>query len=1034
MKCKALAAVLLAVLLNCAGAPLKAQTAADAQPAAAESADPIALIKEAKTLIGAGGYDDAEKNLLLAHSLGQERGNAQAVQFSAMMLAQLYEMRGVADKALEFYGKAADAFAGQPKYLATIHYKLGDLNLAAGKYDAAISAYTISQENFEALGDTSKAALIQSSIALAYMQSGELTRAETMYKTLLETVRAAGDKAGSVRVLRNLGDIAATRAAFAQALDYYAQARDEAAAAGLEQDRIMILNSIALVHQSRADLAAAREVLDQALALAEAGGDRLALAATLHQKGIMALHEGDAGRALELYRKSADIKKELADSTLSNTLAEMGRAHYFAGNYKEARRLYHEALKAGASADASITIGNNLAMVHKMQGQLDYALEIFEQSLETARRNNLPYHTSFLLNNIGVALREKGEYDAALEKHREALALDEQSGDRLGALVDRNNIAAALRLKGDFAGALELLEPALKDARGIGSYDDLLRTLINLGETYLLNSNFTDAAGSFAEAADTAEKTNNPERRWNALFGMGRAFESQNSEDKAADAYKQAVEVIETLRAGIGGGDDDKSYFLVDKVKVYIRLIELLHKQGKPEEALEYYERMKARGLLDIIQKGKVEIDKGLSPGEKAQEAEHRILVAEAARAYAAALADGGLDSPEARAAKQQLELARDAEKRFKDGLYRTHPELAFARGESKPVTPGEVRATLNADEILVAYLMTGETIYAWTVTRDSVKMFDLQQAPKKVEFMVDKKLRSALEEGVWGSSQQKASQQLYEAILKPLEPELAGRAVLGVLPDGRLYEMPFIVLLDGDGKYLIDKMAVYYTPSLSVLAETRRAVRELKNSDKVLAFANPTFARQDLAQLPGTETEVKEIAGIFGDRATVHFHDDAIEDHIKRYGGGYRILHLASHGLLNNNNPMFSSIAMSQIQDQPDDGYLQAREIPNIELDAELVIMSACESGRGRLQPGEGILGLTRSFFSAGVPGIAASLWEVNDTATSFLMRTFYSLYPKERAVDALRQAQLATRQEFGDNPNLWAPFFLIGFGVPKE
>jgi pentatricopeptide repeat protein len=1010
--------------------------AADAEQPAAQAqaaADPIALIKEGKALMGGGDLDGAENKLLQAYALGAEQNHTQALQFSSMMLAQLYESRANTAKAIEFYEKSAAAFAGQAKYLSMIYTKLGDLSLSTARRQNAAKFYTLALENFAALGDTSKTAVIQNSLALAYMQSGEYVKAEEIYLPLLESVRASGDAAGAVRVLRSLGDMAATRSAFGKALDYYNQALAAARDAGMASDEIMILNGMALVHQSRADLGSAREVLDQALPLAEKGDDKLALAATYHQQGIMALHKGDAGRAIDLYQKSADLKRELGDPTLSNTLAEIGRAHYFSGNYREARRFYNEALKAGATADTSITIGNNLAMVYKMQGQLDYALENFEQSLDIARRNNLPYHISFLLNNIGIVLRDKGDLDAAIEKHREALAIDEQVGDRLGALVDRNNIAVALRLKGEFGQALELLEPAVQEARDIGSYDDFLRTLINLGETYLLNSNFEGAVERFAEAADTAEKTNNPERRWNALFGMGRAYEEQGDAGKAVATYKAAVDVIETLRAGIGGGDDDKNFFLVDKVKVYVRLIELLYKQGQPEEALKYLERMKARSLLDIIQKGKVDVNKGMSPEETKQESTHKINLAEAARAYAQALADKGLDSPEARAAKQELDAAKLAQQQFNDSLYKTHPELAFARGESEPVSPADVQKVLNADEVIIAYLLTDETIYAWTITKDEIKMIDLEQAPKKVEFMVDKKLRSALEEGVWGTSQQKASQQLYSAILEPLQGVLEGKAVLGILPDGRLYEMPFIVLLDSEGKYLIDKLAVYYTPSLSVLVEMRRAVDKLKNEDKVLAFANPTFTRKDLAALPGTETEVKEIADIFGDRAAVHFHEDAIEDHIKRYGSGFRIVHLASHGLLNNNNPMFSSIAMSQIADQADDGYLQAREIPNIDLDAELVIMSACESGRGRLQPGEGIMGLTRSFFSAGVPGIAASLWEVNDAATSFLMRKFYSTYPQMRSVDALRQAQLATREEFGDNPNLWAPFFLIGFGVPQ-
>lgn len=1012
--------VLIVALIACAAA------AQDAP------ADPVALIQEGKALLGQGDAAGAEAKLLEAVALAEQSNNTKALQFSYMLLVKLYTSTGNIDKAVEFNIKAAGQFEGIPKYLSALYLQIGNQYYSLSKYGDAITYYEKAREQYALLGDASYDAVLQGNIATSHINMGEYAAAETVFTSILDGARAAGNATDTIRALRSIGEINYVRADFDAALSTYNEALALAEQNARPGEQIMIWNSIAVVGIAVTDLDASDAALKKALALAEQAGDMAGQSATEHQLGVLLTQKGDVSAAIEHFAKALELKTQLKDQTVSATLAEMGRAYYFSGNYKQARKYYNDALKAGMPAADAIRVRNNLAMVYKMQGQYDYALAQFEQSLEDARRFGLRSVESALLNNIGITLRDMGDPDRALPYHEQALTIDSETGEALAVVVDMNNIAMVHKLKLEYDPAMELLTPALADARGLGAYDDLLRTLNNLGEVQLLKGDTAAALAYFEEAAALAEKTANPERQWNALFGAGRAHEAAGDLDKAVELYKKAVEVIEGLRAGIGGGDDDKSHFLRDKVKVFMQLIKILFKLNRFDEALEYLERMKARSLLDLLQKGRADINNGMAPEQVQNEKDLKRALADATRAYGRILADKGADSPEARAAKEQLDAAKTALDAFKNQLYAGNPALAFARGESKPVTAADLRAALRPDEVIVAYMLTGDTSYAWTITRDAVKMYDLGIAGEKIDFQVDAKLRESLEKGVWQKSQQRAANKLYQTILQPLDADFAGKTVMGLLPDGRLYELPFYLLLDDNDVALIDKLAVYTMPSLSVMVETRRAQAALKNQDTVLAFGNPTFARADLVQLPGTEVEVGRIIEVYGDRARVHFHEDALEDHIKRYAGGYRIIHLATHGLLNNNNPLYSSIAMSGIAGQPDDGFLEAREIPIIKLDAELVILSACESGRGRMLPGEGILGLTRSLFSAGVPGIIASMWEVNDQATAFMMREFYSQYPAVPAVEALRRAQIATRAEFGDNPNLWAPFVLMGFGVP--
>ena len=1000
--------------------------------AAQDAPDPAALITEGKALMQQGDLDGAAEKFIEAVTLAEEQQNVNVALLGAMTLGNLYQQKSNIPEAIKYKEKAAELVAGNAKYSSVLNFQIGDLYYQTGEYAKAIQSYETTLAAMAEMGDVSNSDLVRGSIAICHSLLGEYKAAEEIYTALLDESMARQNATDTIHAYWNLGDLNQTRADYNVALEQYGKGLELAEKNGLENDAVMLLNNVSIVHQARTDLDSAREALDKAMALAEKNNDQAGLAACQHQMGLLLMHSGDAGQAIEHYRKAIELKEAVKDLTVGNTLAEIGRAYYFMGNYKQARRYYNDALKTGMPVSDAIKVRNNLAMVYKMQGMLEYALELFQESLEDARRFGLKSTESALLNNIGIVQRDLGELDQALKNHEDALAINQAIGEKLAVLVDKNNMALVLKEQGDYEGAMALLEPLLPEARALHSYDDLLRTLINLGDVSLLMEKYDDALKYFQEAADTAEQTANPERQWNALFGAGRAVEAAGDAEKAVERYKKAVEVIEGLRVNIGGGDDDKSHFLANKVKVYMRLIQLLHTLEKPDEALKYLERMKARSLLDLIQKGRVDVTKGMSDEQVQKEKQLKIKLSKATKDYAKVLADKGADSPDAADAKKLLDDAKKEIDTFKENLYSGNPELAFARGESEPITPAELQKYIEDDEVLVAYMLADETSYVWTITRDAVNMYDLGEPAEKINFVVDAKLREALEKGMWQKSQERAAKKLYKKILAPIEADLEGKKVMGVLPDGRLYELPFYLLRDGDDQELIDRIAVYYMPSLSVMVETRKLRAKLENQDKVMAFGNPKFEREDLVQLPGTEVEVQKIAEVFGDRANVHFHEDALEDYIKRYAGGFKIIHMATHGLLNNHNPMFSSIAMSGIKDQPDDGFLQAREIPSIELDAELVIMSACESGRGELMPGEGILGLTRSFFSAGVPSIAASMWEVNDQATSFMMRTFYSKYPATRSVDALREAQLATREEFGDNPNLWAPFVIMGFGVP--
>jgi CHAT domain-containing protein len=336
----------------------------------------------------------------------------------------------------------------------------------------------------------------------------------------------------------------------------------------------------------------------------------------------------------------------------------------------------------------------------------------------------------------------------------------------------------------------------------------------------------------------------------------------------------------------------------------------------------------------------------------------------------------------------------------------------------------------------------------------------------------------------------------LYDLLLKPAQAQLQGKTTLVIVPDGALWELPFQALQPKESRYLLEDAAIFYAPSLTVLREMERHGSGFwvlgsggtapktqnpkpKTSAVLLAFGNPSFSQAtvervqlvkrdaNLAPLPQAEKEVKSLAQLYGTgRSKVYVGVDAREERMKAEAAQYRILHFATHGLLNDASPMYSHLLLAQtpetgkmedgkwkmdsggaavfhspfsILHSPEDGLLEAWEIMNLNLTADLVVLSACETARGRWGTGEGVIGLTWALFVAGCPTTVVSQWKVADESTSQLMVEFHrqlkSQIPNPKSqigkAEALRQAALQLRRgKQYRHPFYWAGFVVVGDG----
>jgi CHAT domain-containing protein len=299
--------------------------------------------------------------------------------------------------------------------------------------------------------------------------------------------------------------------------------------------------------------------------------------------------------------------------------------------------------------------------------------------------------------------------------------------------------------------------------------------------------------------------------------------------------------------------------------------------------------------------------------------------------------------------------------------------------------------------------------------------------------------------------SYQDVATQLYDLLLKPVRAQLTGKSNLVIIPDGVLWELPFQALQPARNHFLIEDFAISYAPSLTVLQKMMktRQTRSTTASTTLLAVGNPIVAvetstrvksvmmDEQLLPLPEAERQVKLLGQLYtASRSKVYVGQEASEARVKAEAGGSRILHLATHGILNDASPMYSQIVLAHtVGDTNEDGLLEAWEIMNLELKADLVVLSACETARGKLGAGEGMIGLSWALFVAGSPATVVSQWKVESASTTELMVAFHrNLKGQNRGqrltkAEAMRRAalRLLKLKEYR-HPFYWAAFVIVG------
>lgn len=498
------------------------------------------------------------------------------------------------------------------------------------------------------------------------------------------------------------------------------------------------------------------------------------------------------------------------------------------------------------------------------------------------------------------------------------------------------------------------------------------------------------------------ETKSNGEIYWAILLDRGRISQAEGNIKQAIDFYRQSIAVIESQRSTINT-EASKIGFVGDKQAVYGRLIALLVEQGQAGEAFDYVERSKSRALVDMLA-SKKDFAAPVSDSEKM-----KLVLAQLDAADLGSREQGaGAKSETQPAGTRNLQVARDA-------LQSAAPELSsLVTVTSFPSV--ELGSLMGADETLIEYYYNGDSLIAFILSRAGLSVTKLDGVDLDSQVQA---LRAAINQPgteAW----QMSSRALYDKLWKPLEASIPTKNVI-IVAHGALHYLPFSALKAADGSLLIDRIGMRFLPSASVLKFLHPL--SAKKDSQLLVLGNPDLGDAKL-DLMFAESEARLIAGMSKtSRLLVRL--DASETNLKKTAGIFSRLHFATHGKFQSDDPLSSGLYLAK--DIENDGVLTVGELYSMNLDAELVTLSACETGLGKVGNGDDVVGLTRGFLYAGSRSIVASLWSVDDQATATLMKAFYGNLSNQNKREALRLAQLKTRKTF-HHPFYWAAFQLTG------
>jgi CHAT domain-containing protein/tetratricopeptide (TPR) repeat protein len=953
--------------------------------------------------------------------------------------------------AFEIYGIAQNIAQqiGDKEGLATAWLDIGTIYYFQANYPAASEHYTKARELFIEVPNQYEAAKALSGLALIYKEQRRDAEALATLEQVLKEFTSLGDKEEISNTLNTIGAI------------HYGQGNYSAAAIAFTKSSEANSNADSVVRL--ADALYMQGDYAQALAFYKKSLDTGAkteigvLVAALNGAANAAYYLGNYDEALENYQRSFDIQKTQSDKLgLANALKGIGNVHRARGDYGAALENYLNSLTIAEEIKAPLgnTLGS-IGLVRALQEDYVQALDYYGKALKEFKTNSNKIDTARVLTLIGNVYYRQAQYDSSLESYRQALALREEMDDKPGQGDILAGIGTTLLRQKNYSEALDSFEKALGLFRAIPNQEKMAEILTRVADAFLLQNNYEKALSAAESATTLATQLDNRELLWYAQVLAGKAHAKLDHGPQAYNSLTGAISSVESLRAEgfvVAAGDHQRSL-------PYLSIIDLLMSQHRPSEAFYYAEGAKIQFLIDLLKNNNATTYKGLSVDQRREE--QRLLGEVASLEIQLGREAEQRLASEARRLdlRERLRRARAAYVDFRRKIFSQNPALKTGRGELAALKLDDIRLLVNdTSTALLEYTITENNTYLFVLTADkaaaktgqrkrpielNLKVYPLEVKYHELASRVRhfQQLLSSRADGF-----QEPAHELYDLLLKPAEDQIGFKSKLVIVPDGVLWRLPFEALQSEQDHYVVDQKQVTYAASLSSLREMQRArLPAGRLKPLLIAYGNPELSKNFATRLQlvhagikleasatEQEEELKRIATSYGTTASrVYAGLQASEDRIKSETSRAAILHFAGPAMLDDTSPMSSFIGLSSATTQQD-GFLQGREIMNLQSSAELVVAPMAQHSAAF--NGDAAVGFSWSWFVAGSRATLLSRWKVESPAELMLFTGFYSSMKPDNRVPvskarALRQNVLALRRSVEyQHPYYWASFTMIG------
>ncbi|MEC4985974.1 MAG: tetratricopeptide repeat protein [Oscillatoria sp. PMC 1068.18] len=780
---------------------------------------------------------------------------------------------------------------------------------------------------------------------------------------------------------------------------------------------------------------------------------------------------GDIEQALEFFNRAQLVYREndFPEEEI-NTLNRIAYIYSRSGDYPQAFDFYTQALTLARQINNSqkeVDVLSRLGEVYEELGDEEKALASYQNVLQLYQNLESPGGEVDALEKIASLYEKSKNLEKALEAYSKALAISQENG------IPNGTTNWYLTKMGQFHYQLGNLNQALTFFNQISAKGGANSFVyVQLGKVYSDLGDLDKALEAFNKFL-TLSDNDYPERRAEGLFGIAVVERKRGNLDIALTRIEAAIALIEAVRAKKDSPEQRQTFFATKQeyYEFYIDLLMELHQQNPTKsydaQALNINERSRARSLLELLAEANTDIRKGVDPELVLQERRLQQQL-DALDQREVTLNRSESTREQVITLQQERQYLLNQYQALQGKIRQESPSYA-ALTQPQPVTLEQIQQQILDDHTLVLQYELGEKrSYVWAITKDSLTSYALPS--RQVIEQKARQFRNNLVRLRDRRQPQKAiasGRELNALILQPLK-DYPQKKRLVIVADGALHYIPFSALPNPGRKNvssrLVEAYELVHLPSLSTLAILRQDLAQRQKApQQLVAIADPVFSTNDprlqndsaspdsnpisllpravedvgiqLERLPGTRSEAEAIATLVPESQRLQIFDFAANHHsiVNTPLNQYRTIHFATHGILNSVNPELSGLVLSLVDEQgnPRNGFLRLHDIYNLDLAADLVVLSACKTGLGKEIQGEGLVGLTRGFMYAGTPRILVSLWNVDDAATAEMMTRFYRLMWQEKLSppEALREAQLEMQKETQwTEPFYWAAFTLQG------